>query len=295
MNLNQIEWFCYAYEMRSFAKASERSSVSRQAFGKSIKGLEEEMGAPLFVRRASGVEPTELAEDIYPKAKRCLGDYREILETCDEYLMSRRQKIRLALADGIADALPDDFLDDLERENPYAEVLIEKHFVNRCLELLHKGQTDFVICADVPEGPELKRISLVEYPIYVAVSRALIDFSPAECTLGSLARLVFFVLGDDFPSTQAFVDCFRTQGIEPRTNCQYADYDIILKEVRRGHGATVVPENLISRVADDDLAVFPFPDDSYRWSIGFYYLESVHSATEQRLIDFMRRHSLTDD
>ena len=54
----QLEWFCRAYEARSFSKAAERAFVSRQALGKAVKSLETELGVALFVRSEFGLAPT---------------------------------------------------------------------------------------------------------------------------------------------------------------------------------------------------------------------------------------------
>lgn len=291
MNLYQLEWFCYAYETRAFVKAAEQAFVSRQAFGKAIKSMEREFGTALFERDATGVRPTEFGQLIYPKAKLCLENYQNILKTCDEYLIERRQEIRLALADGMVGALPPDFFESLESDNSYTEFLVEKHFATRCLDLLEKEHVDFAICSGPLGNRHLKHVPLIRHDLYVAASKELVDFPIDDCTLENLQTLTFFVLGDDFPNNQRFMGLFESQGLTPRTNSQYKDYDIIIKEVQRGRGASIVPANCLDQVAGNDLVIIPFPDPSYRWEIDFFYLDRAYSDAEQRVIDFMYAHS----
>lgn len=291
MNLHHLEWFCHAYETCSFAKAAERAFVSRQAFGKAVRALEDEVGGPLFKRDAAGVKPTELAQLIYPKAQICLKDLRSLVQTCDEYFAGKRQKIRIALADGIAVALPDDFFESLERENPYVEFSLEKHFAGRCLDMLEKGSVDFALCSGPLRNDALNNIPLVRHATYVAVSKQLVDFSAEECTLKDLESLMFFSLGDDFPSDQALAQIFISHGLTMRANSQYKDYDVILKEVRHGRGATIVPTNCLDQIAGGDIVLVPFPGGLHRWEIDFVFLEREYSDIERRLIDFMRAKS----
>ena len=76
-----------------------------------------------------------------------------------------------------------------------------------------------------------------------------------------------------------------------RANHQYKDYDVILREVKRGHGASIVPENCLDQVAEDHVALIPFPDESFSWQLDFLYLDRSYSDIELRTIDFMRAHT----
>ena len=291
MNLHQLEWFCLAYDTRSFAKAAEQAFVSRQAFGKAIKGLEGELGAALFARDAAGVQPTEFAQLLYPKAKTCIGDYRSMLQARDDYLVDKRQHLRLAFAYGVATALPEDFLERLEDANPHAEHLVEKHSAVHCLELLERGEVDFVICSGASNDCNLLRIPLISYPTYVAVARHLVTFPIEHCTIEDLQTLTFLTLGDDMPEDRALEALFASHGMALRANRQYRDYDVILREVKRGHGASIVPENCLDQVAEDHVALIPFPDESFSWQLDFLYPNRSYSDIEQRTIQFMREHS----
>ena len=84
MNRNQLEWFCNACEARSFAKAAKASFVSRQAFGKAIKCMENELECTLFQRTEQGVAPTEAALRIYPIARQCVDGFRDMKRICEE-------------------------------------------------------------------------------------------------------------------------------------------------------------------------------------------------------------------
>lgn len=287
MNLHQLEWFCCAYETRSFAKAAEQMFVSRQAFGKAIKTMEGELGASLFERDAGGVVPTEFAELIFPAVQSCITDYRIILKTRDEYIADRRQQVRLALAYGVAAALPDDFFEQLQRYNPLAEFLIEKHSIAHCLDLLEEGKVDFAIGSQPADDRSLKRLPLIRYDLFIATSKKLLKDCPENYSLEDLASLTFFMLGDDFPTDKALAQIFESQGLELKTNEQYQDYDIILKEVKRGHGASIVPANCLDQVAEDHVAILPFPDSTFCWELNLFYVDCPHTEVERRVIDFI--------
>ncbi len=112
MNINQLEWFCLAYEARSFAKAAEGAFVSRQALGKALAHLEGEVGAQLAERPA----------------------------------------LRIAIANGVLRSLPAGLLARLEAAFPTLDFFIEKHYFLECFDRLEAGEVDFALCPAPREG-----------------------------------------------------------------------------------------------------------------------------------------------
>lgn len=291
MDVVQLEWFCRAYEERSFAKAAKSAYVSRQAFGRSMKGLEEELGVSLFLRSSAGIEPTTYADRIHPKVCCILKDYRDVLAICDECPTERRQRIKMAVADGIAASLPPAFLDRLQERNPCVELVIEKHYVRRCLDMLEHGEVDFVICS-VPQGVvDAHRVPLVRRPVYVALPKTCLDLGPS---LHALDSTTLFTLGDDFPNDAVFLNLLEENGVSVRINSQYKDYDLIIDEVRAGRGAALVPEECIDRITGSEAALIPVPQDRFAWEVSFLFLERSYTPLETYLIDFVRMQAVLE-
>jgi len=61
----QIEYFEKVYELGVIAQAAEQLYVSRPVVSKVIRGIEQKMGQPLFVRAKSGVTPTWAGEQVH--------------------------------------------------------------------------------------------------------------------------------------------------------------------------------------------------------------------------------------
>lgn len=291
MNFNQAEWFCSAFELRSFAKAAAKTYVSRQAFGKAIKSMETELGTTLFFRGETGVVPTKAAEVIYPIARRCVNDYHGILRICDDYALEEREELHISMADGMVESLPDDFFDRMETANPRAHIVIGKHFYTTCLDQLHSGQVNFAICPGPVHADWLHAVPLVREKIFIAAAKELISFDPAHCTLHDLQNLPFFSVGEGDLGSLGLQALFAQHGMTPITLDQYTEYGIILGKVRKGHGAALVPESVLGRVADTDLLVFPFPDNLLRWEVDFLYRDENLSDAERGVVRFMESRS----
>ena len=81
MNFRHIQAFLALVEEKHFGKAAKRIHITQSAFSMQIKALEEEIGAPLFIRNNRNVELTEVGEvflknapDIYEKIKSTLDE-----------------------------------------------------------------------------------------------------------------------------------------------------------------------------------------------------------------------------
>ncbi len=289
MNTNQIEWFCAAYEAGSFAKAASGAFVSRQAFGKAIKALEGELGVALFVRDEAGAVPTEAAEALYPLMKRMVNTYRSVKETCTEFALGSREPVRIAVADGIVESLPAGFFSALEAACPTADILIEKHYYARCLELLHAGAVDFAICAGPICEDGLSRVTLVREPVYIGVSPQDAIGRPAvDAALEDFADLVYYTVGEGESGSLGAERVAARHGVSMRFDRRYSEYNLILDRVLMGGGAVGIPENVAECARGLGLVLFPFPGDEVEWQVLFLYEDEGLSPAMRSVVEFMK-------
>ena len=258
MNMHQMEWFCCAYELKSFAKASAQAFISRQAFGKAMRALEDELGAPLFARDCAGVWPTPFAEALYPHIAACIVDYRAMLTARDSWL-SQAPMIRVAIAEGVARVLPETLFARMQASDRGIEYRIEKHSAARCLELLAEGGVDFAFATSSQGDARFKRLAIVREKLYVACHRSLVRCSDGAFHPEEFEGVTFFLLGEQFAGDIALIDAFRNHGIELLENRQFQDYDIILREVGRARGAAIVPEGRIGELDGRSVVLAALP------------------------------------
>ena len=74
MDIRQLAAFVAVFEERNITAAAQRLFVSQPTLSVTIRQLEESLGATLFLRQARGVEVSEAARALYPRARALLAD-----------------------------------------------------------------------------------------------------------------------------------------------------------------------------------------------------------------------------
>ncbi|MCK6138398.1 LysR family transcriptional regulator [Slackia exigua] len=288
MDMNHIRWFCAAYDRRSFSKAAESAFVSRQAFGKAMRGLEKELGLILFERGSLGSVPTEAARAVYPYMKACLKRYDEALDQIASFKSGQGRRMRIAFSDSVPSALPDDLFPALEKAFPHVDFVLEKHFAPHCLDLVKEGAVDFAVSSySVRDQASLCHIHIASHPLNALFRRDLADFSLDSPTLEDLSHLTFFLLGNRFPGDDDFIELFASHGLELKLNTRYVDYDLIIEKVMQGEGATLAPSSTLERFDDASLVAVPFPSSDIAWNLGVVYEPELEDALVRSIIQFM--------
>jgi LysR family transcriptional regulator, transcriptional activator for leuABCD operon len=77
IDLNLLPVFEAAYEERNLSRAADRLAMTQSAVSHALSRLRSVFRDELFIRQASGVFPTPVAETIYAKLRGALGSVRE--------------------------------------------------------------------------------------------------------------------------------------------------------------------------------------------------------------------------
>lgn len=74
MDIRHLKAFLAVFEERNITAAAQRLFISQPTLSVTIKQLEEELGATLFVRQPRGVDVSDEARLLYPQARRMVAE-----------------------------------------------------------------------------------------------------------------------------------------------------------------------------------------------------------------------------
>ena len=248
--LRRLRYFQTLAVELNFRRASERLGMTQPALSRAILQLEQEIGAPLFVRTNRQVALTAAGRTFLKGCSRTL----DTLETAIDETRRTSRGLSGSLTVGytdtvIAGRLPD-VIEGFSRIAPDVTIRLVQGYTDQQMEMMETGRLDVAIVTS--PGP---RADLDTLPFQ---SDRFLALLPASHALAACPRLTLrdfaaqpFVLGD--PDRWAVYNrhlwrhCARA-GFEPSMVQTAPESRAIIGLVSCGLGVSIMPESLVATI-----------------------------------------------
>ena len=145
MNLKQLEHLLTVAEARSFSRAALRLHITQPALSRSIRLLEETLGAKLIDRMGRRNELTPLGESVAARARLLLFGAEELRRSVDMVKKGHSGPIRIGLGSGPAAVLMTPFMVHMARHHPQVHVSITRGALDLQLGQLRARTADALV------------------------------------------------------------------------------------------------------------------------------------------------------
>lgn len=162
MNLRQLKYFVGVVDAGNMTRAAEQLHVAQTALGMQIRQLEEDLGVALLVRHSRGVEPTKAGSLLYTRATAILklvDESRKDVRNCER---ENSEAIRLGVTPALMIACGTEIALTVREQLPHVFLSIVEAMSHVLVDGLLKNETDFILCYDVPDLPQLSRTALLQ-------------------------------------------------------------------------------------------------------------------------------------
>ncbi len=275
------------HEEGGLARAADRLHITQSALSHQIKGLEDQAGMELFVRRSkpmklspAGMRLLRLAESVLPQVAALEEEFRAMQQgktgrlhiaiechACFEWLLPVLERFRVAWPDVDVDIRP-----GLQFE---------------ALPALKREEVDLVISSDPEDLPGVDFSPLFDYePVFVASSDHPLAQKP-------------FIEAEDFedellityPVDRNRLDIFnlllKPAGVEPRAIRQVELSAVILLLVASNRGVTVLPDWVVRELRNNSSYVTrPITENGLTRRL--YAATRVEDTTKPFMAHFMK-------
>jgi DNA-binding transcriptional LysR family regulator len=238
-------------EERHFTRAAQRLGVAQSTISSSVRALERELGAPLFVRTTRRVELTDVGNALLPDARRTLAAADVARARVAAVTGLHTGKVNV----GTGKTLHIDVANGLERfsaAHPGIDVDLHQAGSLELIEAVSDGRLDFAPLGLVEALPEHTRetvqvIEVHEEPMMFACSRSHRLAERTTVRLIEVADERFADLGSDWAIRIANDRTFSELGRPRRVAFETNDVDELLEVVGRGLGVAVLPTSACRR------------------------------------------------
>ena len=249
MELRQLEHFIAVAEVRHFTRAAERVSIVQSGLSASIRALEAELGADLFVRSTRRVSLTAAGQALLPEARRALAASRAGRDA----VLAVEGLERGELSVGMSQVLPPSvdlpaIIAEFQATYPGIELRLWQAGPAAQFDALREGRVDlsFIPLIDSPEaGLEVTPLHTDRLVFACALDHHLA--SRRRIHLRDITQLPFVDLPPEWTVRQLVDRAFAAAALQRRGAIEVNDVNTCLELVRRGVGVTILPESAQAR------------------------------------------------
>jgi len=286
MEIRLLRSFQVLAEQRHFGRAARALHLSQPALTKRVRQLEDEVGAPLFVRGRHGARLTQVGQLFAEEVAPLLHQADRVLDRVRRAARGELGELRLGFG-VVTRLLVPRLVSRFRRAHPQVHVALRDMSSPAQLDALERGVLD-VGFVRLPLERRLAYLPVVEARLVLAVPearRAELSRRPP----GTLRDEAFVELAADrSPSFHAHVlRVCASYGFRPRVVQSASEFFTVLALVSAGMGIAVVPGATIgTRV--EGVAYLPLAAPEARWPVGAAWVPGTRNPVRDAFLDLLR-------
>lgn len=265
MDLRQLRHFIAVAEEEHFSRAARRANIVQSALSTSIRTLEEELGAQLFVRTTRKVRLTEAGRVLLVHARIVLDAAREAANAVAKVAGLERATLRLGAVPGLPTFIDLAALLATFRERyPGVDVHLSLGNANELLAKIKEGAFDVAVLPLSEPQIGMETITVACDPLALVCAPGHHLAGRKSVKLRELADQSFVDFEQGWAARQLTDRAFEEAGIARQTAFEVSDRDTMLALVQRGLGIALMPHSSVRR---SPLPVVALTDPEIKWEL----------------------------
>ncbi|MBX6392662.1 MAG: LysR family transcriptional regulator [Burkholderiales bacterium] len=245
MELRHLRYFVALAETLNFGRAAARLHISQPPLSRQIRALEHELGTPLFMRTARGVQLTEAGALLLPKARRLLRDAEALRAGARHIASGEIGRLNIGFISTAAYNILPALLPAFHRAHPHIKLQLQEATSDVQLAALRDGGLDVGFVLPQPLEAALRYQPLYREPLIAALPAS--RRWPKALSLAALADEPFVLFPRKFGSAlyDLVVGFCQRAGFSPRIEQEAIQMQTIVSLVAAGMGVALVPASLM--------------------------------------------------
>lgn len=230
-----------------FTRAARRMHVAQSGLSASIRALEVELGAPLFVRSTRQVELTQAGRALLVEARRVLGT----IDAARDAVAAVQGLLRGTLAVGSIQCLHAVHLPAVlarfHELHPGVELRLRQAGSGELVDLVRAGRLDLAFVTSGRTGDDLNVSTLSSEPLVLACAPDLPFAERESVRLAELAGQPFVDFNPDWGTRDDVDRALATAGVDRKVAVEVNDVHSLLDFVGFGLGVALVPASFAAK------------------------------------------------
>ncbi|WDZ96264.1 LysR family transcriptional regulator [Herbaspirillum sp. WKF16] len=246
MELRHLRYFLAVADQLSFTRAAGKVGIGQPPLSMQIKALEQEVGAPLFVRASHGVALSEVGRVFLPHAQKAVAAAEQALRAAQQAASGEVGLLRMGFtSSAVFHPLVSHSLQQFRERHPKLEISLSEGITEQLLADIAASQLDaaFVRIVTTPSD-ELGVVELPAEKLKVALPRTHPLARRKSLRLQDLASENFIMVPRGKGSAlydEIFSAC-QAAGFDPQVIQLAPQLTSAINLVAAGLGISIVPE-----------------------------------------------------
>ncbi|PRX95688.1 LysR family transcriptional regulator [Allonocardiopsis opalescens] len=248
MEIRQLEYFVAVAEERHFTRAAQRMLVAQSGLSASIRSLERELGAALFIRSTRRVELTDAGRALLTEARHALAK----VAAARDAVAAVQGLLRGSLAVGSLQCLGaidvPGLLAEFHGRHPQVELRLWQDGSAELAEAVRTGALDVAfVCARPDLPPDLDAAPLAVEPLVLACAPSHPLAGRAAVGLAELRGESFVDFNATWGTRETVDRALAEAGVPRRVTLAVNDVHSLLDLVAHGLGIAIVPRHFSAK------------------------------------------------
>lgn len=245
MDSHALRLFLSLADNLHFGKTSRELHVSPSALSRSIKQLEEELGAALFVRDNRSVRLTREGQQFREYASEVMNGWQAIRQTFMQDQLNLHGELSLYCSVTASYSFLYDILSSFRQDYPRIEMKLHTGDPAKAVERVQQGMEDLAIGArpdTLPAGVEFQSITRSELRFIGPLVSPLLSEEQLRLPTSENWKDVPMILSEEGLARARTDRWLKHHSIKPRIYAQVSGNEAIVSMVSLGFGIGVVPQ-----------------------------------------------------
>jgi DNA-binding transcriptional LysR family regulator len=268
MELRHLEYFVAVAEERHFTRAAERLLVSQSGLSASVRALERELGARLFVRSTRSVELTDAGRALLTEASRALANVRAAREAVAAVQGLMRGTLSVGTEQCLTGVNVPALLARFRSAHPQVEIRLRQAGSTALAEDVQAGRLDLAFVAlsgAVPDGVRLRPLAREPMVLLCHPDHPLA--TEERVPVDKLGGEAFVDFHPDWGARGVTDRAFAAAGAERRIAAEVNDVHTLIDFVCHGLGIALVPRPISRKEPAAPLRAVPLDGHQHFWQV----------------------------
>ena len=247
MDLRQLRYFVTLVEERNFNRAAERLHIAQPPLSRTIRQIEEQVGAELIDRSSRPLKLTAVGHLLHEQALQILGRMEDMRLMVQMAVGSERRRFTIGFAASTMYARLPELIRGFRIEAPDVELVLVESVTLDQIAALKDGKIDVGFGRIRYEDPSVQRTVLRYEQLFVALpAGSALAREEGPIMIGELAAqpLIIYPRQPRPSYADQVLSLFRDHSIEPHVIHEVRELQIAIGLVAAEEGFAIVPESV---------------------------------------------------